>query len=346
MGKNRNTVFLVMCLIVHIAYFSVFFIMGAIPLCFINGLSSVFYVLFLLFSKDREKSEKATVWAYFEIILFSTLCEIFTRNTFGFIYYVIGMVPAIFYLCPSYGKKRFIFQIFGVLSALMIHHTQILIPHSFFSQVFEELSPYSRIFNFINLIITLLTVLYTSFFYELELNMIKTELDYSSTHDPLTGLYNRRFLYDAVIKGEKDQISIVLFDIDNFKKINDRFGHDIGDEVLKKLSSCIQEGLNGDSLYPVRWGGEEFILYYKDMDIESAYERARLLCRIISEKIILPNKEHVTVTVGLASGKRAEFDNVVKKADEYLYIGKKCGKNCIVWPKNENEYTKNAPTVS
>ena len=168
MGKNRNTVFLVMCLIVHIGYFAVFFIMGAIPLCLINALSSVFYILFLLFSKDREKSEKATVWAYFEIILFSTLCELFTRNTFGFIYYVIGMVPVIFYLCPSYGKKRFIFQILGVLSAIMIHFTQTAVPNSFFSQVFEELSPYSRIFNFINLIITLFTVLYTSFFYELE----------------------------------------------------------------------------------------------------------------------------------------------------------------------------------
>ena len=66
---------------------------------------------------------------------------------------------------------------------------------------------------------------------------------------------------------------------------------------------------------------------------------------MISENVILPDNNHVTVTVGLASGKRSEFDDVEKKADEYLYIGKKNGKNCIVWYKNKNEYTENVPTA-
>lgn len=96
MGQNRNTIFLVMCLIVHVGYFVAFLIMNAMPLAFVNVISSFFYMFFLLFSKDKEKSEKATVYAYFEIIAFSTVCELFTRNTFGFVYFVIGMVPVIF----------------------------------------------------------------------------------------------------------------------------------------------------------------------------------------------------------------------------------------------------------
>ncbi len=314
---------------VHFGYFSVFVIMGVIPLAIINAISSVFYILFLLFSKDREKSEKATVFAYFEIIIFATICELFTRNTFGFIYYVIGMVPVIFYLCPSYGNKRFVFQILGVISALMIYHTQILIPENFFPQLFEELLPYSSIFNFVNLLITLFTILYTSIFYTFELDMIKKELDYSSTHDPLTGLYNRRFLYDTIVKGEEAQISIILLDIDNFKKINDRFGHDKGDEILIQLSSCIQEEKEY-VFYPVRWGGEEFIVYYKNVTIDSAYERAKYLCQLISEKIVLPDNTPVTVTAGLSSGNQSEFDAVLKKADEKLYYGKNNGKNQVV----------------
>ena len=330
MGQNRNTIFLVMCLMVHVGYFVVFLIMNAMPLAIVNFISSFFYMFFLLFSKDREKSEKATVYAYFEIIAFSTVCELFTRNTFGFIYFVIGMVPVIFYLSPSYGNKRFIFQIIGVISALMIHHTQILIPDSFFQSLFEDLSRYSRKFNFINLVITLFTILYTAFFYTLELDTIKKKLDYSSTHDPLTGLYNRRFLYDTIISGEDAQISVILLDIDNFKKINDRFGHDEGDEILIQLSSCIQEEINESGFYPVRWGGEEFIIYYRELDIDSAYERAKSLCKRISETIILPDKNSVTVTIGIACGKQSEFDSVVKKADEKLYYGKSNGKNQVV----------------
>ena len=329
MGRNRNTIFLVMCLMVHVGYFSVFVIMGVIPFAIINAISAVFYILFIFFSKDREKSEKATVFAYFEIIIFSTVCELFTRNTFGFIYFVIGMVPVIFYLSPSYGNKRFIFQIIGVISALMIHNTHVFIPENFFSQLYEELLPYSRIFNFVNLLITLFTILYTSVFYTFELDMIKKELDYSSTHDPLTGLYNRRFLYDTIVKGEETQISIILLDIDNFKKINDRFGHDKGDEILIQLSSCIQEE-NKYSFYPVRWGGEEFIIYYKQVSIDSAYECARYLCKLISEKIVLPDNTHVTVTAGLASGNQSDFDSVLKIADEKLYYGKNNGKNQVV----------------
>lgn len=338
MVKKRNTIFLIMCLMVHFAYFSVFFIMKAIPLCLINAISSVFYVLFLIFSKDREKSEKASVCAYFEIIIFSTLCELFTRNTFGFIYFVIGMIPVIFYLSPSYGNKRFLFQIIGVISALMIHHTHFIIPDSFFSDLYSELLPYSNVFNFVNLMITLFTVLYTSFFYELELDMIKKELDYNSTHDLLTGLYNRRFLYDSIIRTDEERFSVVLIDIDNFKKINDRFGHNTGDEVLRSLSSCIKEIAGGKELSPVRWGGEEFIICCKNTDIDSAYGYAESIRQMIFEKIILPDNTHITVTVGLSYGTCSDFDSIVKKADEYLYIGKNNGKNCIVWHKNENEF--------
>lgn len=257
----------------------------------------------------------------------------FTRNTFGFIYFVIGMVTVIFNLCPSYGDKRFLFQIIGVLAALMIHNTQVLIPDSFFSQVYESILPYSRIFNFINLLITMCTVLYTSFFYKLELDMVRNELDYRSTHDPLTKLNNRRFLYDTIISDDDKDISVVILDIDDFKKINDRFGHDVGDEVLVALSSCIQEEAD-DNIYTVRWGGEEFVIYYENMDVESAYKRAVNMHHMISEKISLPDDTHITVTMGLACGRQSEFDSVIKKADDYLYIGKRSGKNCIIWYQN------------
>lgn len=77
-------------------------------------------------------------------------------------------------------------------------------------------------------------------------------------------------------------------------------------------------------------GGEEFIIYYRELDVDSAYEQAKSLCQRISETIILPGKKPVTVTIGIACGKQSEFDSVVKKADEKLYYGKSNGKNQVV----------------
>ena len=169
--------------------------------------------------------------------------------------------------------------------------------------------------------------------------MMRSELDYQCTHDPLTGLYNRSFLYDEIKKSEDNNISVVLIDIDNFKKINDRFGHDEGDDILVRVSECLKEEASGADIYAVRWGGEEFILYYNCFEKDKAYERISSLCRNITVNAVLPDKNGVTVTAGLAHGKVSDFDELVKTADTYLYKGKANGKNCIVWEENEAQYS-------
>jgi len=339
LASRRNTIFLYMCLGVHISYFAAFFVLGMTPLALINSVSMVFYVLFIIFARDKEKSEKSVVSAYFEIIGFSLLCEIFTRGTYGFIFFVLGMIPVVFYLAPSYANKRFTFQLFGLGSAMLIHNSGKLVPAYFFAEMFQKSQHYSEIFKFINLAITLCTVIYTSVFYEMEIDMVRSELAYNSTHDTLTGLYNRRFLYDMIKESENDTFSVALLDIDNFKKINDRFGHDKGDDILSAVSSCLNENQSNADLVPVRWGGEEFIVYFRNTDVDIAYRKISEICRKISDKAVLPDDSHVTVTAGLVHGKKTDFEEVVKKADEYLYLGKQNGKNCIIWHQNESQYS-------
>ena len=338
-AQNKNVIFLVMCLGVHFLYMFIFLIMTIYPFAFINLLSSAFYVAFLIFSKDKRSSEMSTVAAYFEILIFALLSETISRNTYGFIFFVLGMIPVIFFLAPSYGNKRFVFQGAGIVTAIVIDQMQYLIPESYFKQTYAELSIHVQHFRFINLLITLFTILYVTFFYKLEVDMMRSELDYQCTHDPLTGLYNRRFLYDEIKKSEDNNISVVLIDIDNFKKINDRFGHDEGDDILVRVSECLKEEANGADIYAVRWGGEEFILYYNSIEKDKAYERITSLCRNISVNAVLPDKNGVTVTAGLAHGKVSDFDELIKTADTYLYKGKANGKNCIVWEENEAQYS-------
>lgn len=336
---HRNTIFLYMCLGVHISYLITFAVLGITPFALINSLSTLFYIFFIAFSKERERSEKTVVAAYFEIIGFAMISELFTRGTFGFIFFVLGMIPVIFYLAPSYRNKRFTFQVMGIISAMIIHHSDVIVPESFFSEVFERTQQYSILFSFINLIITLFTVLYTSLFYEMELDMVRSELDYNCTHDALTGLYNRRYLYDMIKESDDESAAVALLDIDNFKKINDRFGHDTGDDILAAVSSCLSEDAENSDLVPVRWGGEEFVVYFRNTDTDTAYRKISEICSRISEKAVLPDSSHVTVTAGLVHGKKTDFDKAVKKADEYLYLGKQNGKNCIIWHQNESQYS-------
>ena len=72
------------------------------------------------------------------------------------------------------------------------------------------------------------------------------------------------------------------------------------------------------------------------INADTAYSDINDLCKKISESVILPDRRYVTVTAGLVYGEIKNFENVIKKADDYLYIGKNKGKNCIVWYRNEN----------
>ena len=338
-AHNKNVIFLIMCLGVHFINMVVFLVMGIYPFAFINLISTVFYITFLIFAKDKRSSEESTVAAYFEILIFAFLSETISRNTYGFIFFVLGMIPVIFFLAPSYGNKRFAFQGAGIAVAVVIEQMQHIIPSGYFIQTYDKLIIYSDTFRFVNLIITLFTILYVTFFYKLEVDIMRSELDYQCTHDPLTGLNNRRFLYDEIKKADDSNISVVLLDIDNFKKINDNFGHDKGDEILVRVSECLKKEAESSDIYAVRWGGEEFILFYKCFDRDKAFERISSLCRNISLNAVLPDNSEVTVTAGLAYGKVSDFDELVKTADTYLYKGKANGKNCIVWEENEGLYS-------
>jgi len=334
MTANKNSIFLYMCLGVHLSYFIAFMLLGITPLAVINFGSVLFYLLII--AVLRIKSEKAIVASYFEIIVFSLISGIVTRGEYCFIAFVIGMVAVVFYMTPSYKNKRFIFQFIGIVAAVIISIVDDIVPKELFRSYYELIMEYKPKFVFTNILITLCTILYTSYFYEMELDMVRKELDYNCTHDTLTGLYNRRFLYDILKKGDNEEVVVAILDIDNFKKINDRFGHDIGDTILISVSDCL--GTGDKAYFPVRWGGEEFVIYCTKTDVSNAYEHVSSVCSSISEQVILPDGSPVTVTAGLVDGTKNEFENAIKKADEYLYMGKQNGKNCIVWRENESRY--------
>ncbi|GAB6072896.1 GGDEF domain-containing protein [Venenivibrio stagnispumantis] len=155
--------------------------------------------------------------------------------------------------------------------------------------------------------------------------------------DFLTGLYNRRSFFRALedyfkIYKEKDVIfSIILFDIDHFKKINDTYGHDAGDLVLIDVASVLKSNLKSSTISG-RIGGEEFGILMLD-NLERAVNVAEMLRRTFeTRKIIYQDKTiKYTASFGVTQIKKDDnIDSFLKRADELLYFAKKLGRNTVV----------------
>ena len=150
-------------------------------------------------------------------------------------------------------------------------------------------------------------------------------------YDQLTGIYNRHKITEIVKKIDfvKDQYGILFIDLDNFKHVNDTYGHSVGDAVLKKLASTIEQSIRKDDYFG-RWGGEEFLIIMKEAKLQDLQKRAEALVSII-EKKHFDVVEHTTISVGVTQAKDHEiFEDVLKRADEALYKAKNSGKNRAV----------------
>ena len=165
-----------------------------------------------------------------------------------------------------------------------------------------------------------------------KVNMILLE---QSIKDSLTGLYNRRKLDEICklefLKAERYQqdLSIILMDIDFFKKVNDSRGHDVGDEVLKKLAEILLKSIREVDACG-RWGGEEFLIICRETDLENAGLLAERL-RLLIEKQVFVGDLHITASFGVASIQGCEdVDELFKTADIRLYEAKTEGRNIVV----------------
>jgi diguanylate cyclase (GGDEF)-like protein len=165
------------------------------------------------------------------------------------------------------------------------------------------------------------------------LKIEKSKFEHLAKIDPLTQIYNRAGIRNELSQAISDyqytkQTSVlIIFDIDYFKVINDSWGHDIGDQVLKKIAYSVRANIRAkDSL--ARWGGEEFILLCRQTGLPEALAIAEKLRLLIANTNFNPNLK-VTCSFGLAELKTDDVSHWFKVADENLYQAKKAGRNCI-----------------
>ncbi len=175
---------------------------------------------------------------------------------------------------------------------------------------------------------------------------MKISLETRASIDPLTGLLNRRALHEiinrehAYAKRTAKHFSMILFDLDRFKMLNDNYGHDFGDDILLGISKIALETLRTTD-WLSRWGGEEFLAILPDTDENGALKIAERLRQKIENFSIQLNTQEIntSASIGIASyprdGDTPEF--LLKAADAALYEAKKTGRNCVVEAKDKRE---------
>ena len=167
------------------------------------------------------------------------------------------------------------------------------------------------------------------------LRNLNNQLEQISRYDHLTGLANRyalheRFNEEIETSSQTKQIfSLILLDVDFFKTINDDYGHDVGDEVIKQFASLLMSMVRENDMVG-RWGGEEFLILCSQTTKNGAFQLADQLRRQV-QSYNFPVNQQITASFGLSEYRHGEtIGDTIKRADDALYDAKKNGRNQIV----------------
>ena len=321
-----------------------------LSLCFFALPVSAYYfvtlVMFLICARfiDSRNFVLIHFLTYIEITLHIYLIYVFFGVFIGIeLYYIILIPVGCYALLMSFSRNLKIFFMLMIGSVNMISYVCVELVDSLNA---VTLPPVYRIFLTYNIFTAFGMVILQSYFF---IDMISRKFSnlqerssifqHQANYDMLTDIFNRREMtrrIDAALKqynADRAPLSVCIGDIDNFKSINDTYGHNAGDYVLKTMCAIMKANIRKSDPFG-RWGGEEFVLMMHT-DLDACYNRAECLRRIIeSHKFDFEGKDiPVTITFGIATAgdDTPSVSSLIEKADRMLYKGKKNGRNQTVY---------------
>lgn len=345
--------------LIHLFFTGVFMILKDFTLGCLGLLFTILYLSGTLLSFYRSNSLRIYPWFLFMFLEVNGASFICTM-TFGcgssfFLYSMTALPIATYILYLSCPKNTFRYHIiFCNLITLLTEISCMKLMNRF--GILNKLFPVKSIDQSIMFFLrgtnitanTALVFLFAFVFVsEMEklfrkLNTSLDQLEYTASHDSLTGLYNRHYMDRMLDKSDSpaEQFCVVMADIDNFKRINDTYGHSCGDLVLKILSDLLHQHIRENDI-AFRWGGEEFLILMHGT-ASTVGEQLEAL-RVDIESTQIPIEEaslFATVTFGLADKTEIcpveqvvnskTIDQLIRLADKRLYQGKAAGKNKVV----------------
>lgn len=330
------------CIIIHAIYFIIFLINNITMLTYFNIGSTVFYVgLYIVAKKGYPYLSFGLM--HVEVIVYTIFASVCLGWDSGFSYLVLcflGTLSIVTFKNPS------IKYILGLIDIVVFFALRIYCVNHGAIYSYEINSNFINDIFIYNVIIYLGEVLFLSIYNNRTTRWLQRKLfeqnnflqDLASK-DQLTKLFNRRSMTECLSNAYNESMSkgqtfsIAICDIDNFKQVNDTYGHQCGDFVLSAVASIILNNIRKTDT-ACRWGGEELLIIFPDTDINNAVDQTERIRKLIGEYnfIYRDYKLKITMTFGVCDSKKFQtVSNMVLEADRLLYNGKRNGKNRVIY---------------
>lgn len=342
------------CLFTHIMLVFLFAYFKIYSLFFTSFISITCYILIILFYSKLPELV-SFIFEYLLILVYCIEAAVITRSSAGTEFFTLGMVPTVFLFTYSIPHPKWFYPVFSIPPLLL----------SIILVVFFPMHPLPApdSFYFIHKVFSLLGILVAIIYICIKLERdiyiankrnkeTEEALIYTANHDPLTKLINRRRLWEHfhVYQDRKElynsDYSICIFDIDNFKKLNDTFGHDCGDMILHDTSQLIHDMIPANVKLG-RWGGEEFVLLFPRSTPDVIQDIEEIRKTIADNHFIYEGKIlSITLTFGASSSKGCStIKEMLIEADAQLMKGKNNGKNQVVYDFHNFTSEKSVPFI-
>lgn len=334
--------------LIHIIFLYFFHRIGILPMVIYNILCISGYVFLSTEAYRGNKIKEFFLYSMFEIPIHAVLSTYYVGWNYRFMLILFGAISCIFYFVIFVDDFKHPIVFSAVVSIIYCAiYVGVRIYTSFYTPIKLHIRGSESLESFyiyFNTFITFACLIFFNALFAIEYSFIKkqllsenSKLDSYATFDPLTGLLNRRSTesqLQALFNKhyyDDDSFSVIMCDIDKFKSVNDTYGHDTGDYVLKEVSSILKDTVRNEDIVG-RWGGEEFLILIKANKAKAAALAERIRVKVSEHSYEYKSIElHITITLGVSAYRsNTSVENLVKSADMKLYRGKENGRNQVV----------------
>lgn len=321
-----------LAIVTHITYIFLFGLLACPPLAFYNGASTAFYLLMLVMVR-RGAFRAAVTAIHSEVCLFVAVGVLAVGNEAGLALLLIAMASLV-YFCPF--AHKYVPYLFSAAEIALFYALKFYMDGRAPRLAALQPGALHGLYAY-NAAVCFGIILYAAFASDLSATVSRRKLQQENltleaiaNHDQLTGLLSRRPFLAAAGQGGLEGAYVAMGDIDDFKGINDTYGHVCGDYILRTVAQLMKSHCPHAAV--CRWGGEEFVFLFREEEAAVLGQIEALRGAIAAYPFVYDRFQiRVTATFGLARGAEApQLPQLIALADERMYQGKRRGKNQVV----------------